>query len=252
MKTCTKCGGHGPFQRDRTKKDGMSCRCKTCLNAYALANRDRRSGTNKSWRLANLGLVKSRAKTWYESNRVRVLAAAKTRYTKAERAEFARRYTKERKAFIDSLKAGKPCVDCARNLPLVCMDFDHVRGEKVASVSQMVSCAEASILAEVAKCDLVCANCHRVRTEQRRGRSNSPYRKAISVRVEGLKAAPCSDCSGNFPPVAMDFDHVRGEKLNNIGSMTSWDRILVEVAKCDLVCANCHRLRTHARLRGAD
>lgn len=46
------------------------------------------------------------------------------------------------------------------------MDFDHVRGEKVADLSTMVNqCTTvAAIDAEIAKCDLVCANCHRIRT----------------------------------------------------------------------------------------
>jgi len=52
-----------------------------------------------------------------------------------------------------------------------------------------------------------------------------------------------------FPPEAMDFDHVRGHKLSGIAKMynQSLDRILLELRKCDLVCACCHRLRTFER-----
>jgi hypothetical protein len=49
----------------------------------------------------------------------------------------------------------------------------------------------------------------------------------------------------------MDFDHRDGEtKLFNIGNATNFDRqrILAEIHKCDLVCANCHRIRTQLRL----
>jgi hypothetical protein len=49
-------------------------------------------------------------------------------------------------------------------------------------------------------------------------------------------------------PAALDFDHVRGEKLYNVAKMAagySWAKILVEIEKCDVVCANCHRIRTH-------
>ncbi len=49
----------------------------------------------------------------------------------------------------------------------------------------------------------------------------------------------------------MDFDHVRGEKLFGIvearGSAIAWQTVLNEIAKCDLVCANCHRMRTYIR-----
>jgi hypothetical protein len=74
-----------------------------------------------------------------------------------------------------------------------------------------------------------------------------------SIIIDQLKNHPCSDCKNSFPPVAMDFDHVRGEKkfgiaLARMGNYTA-EKILAEVAKCDLVCANCHRIRT-AKRRG--
>lgn len=69
--------------------------------------------------------------------------------------------------------------------------------------------------------------------------------------VDELKSKPCMDCGGIFPPCVMDFDH-RGEddKIADICTMvtrrgTSMKRLLEEIAKCDLVCSNCHRIRTH-------
>jgi hypothetical protein len=63
------------------------------------------------------------------------------------------------------------------------------------------------------------------------------------------KSHPCSDCGGIFPPECMDFDHVRGEKLFAIGegSTVSRERVEIEIAKCDLICSNCHRIRTRQR-----
>lgn len=70
-------------------------------------------------------------------------------------------------AYINSLK-NKPCVDCGNSFPSVCMDFDHLPGTvKIRNVSMMLTCSRHTIDAEVAKCDLVCANCHRVRTATR-------------------------------------------------------------------------------------
>lgn len=67
--------------------------------------------------------------------------------------------------------------------------------------------------------------------------------------VEEYKRVPCADCKGTFPAVCMDFDHVRGEKVEGIAKMVaqSWsmEKLSEEIAKCDLVCANCHRIRTH-------
>lgn len=62
---------------------------------------------------------------------------------------------------------------------------------------------------------------------------------------------PCVDCGKYFPPVAMDFDHVRG-KTKNISGMVHSGKydladVLEELKLCELVCANCHRIRTHKR-----
>jgi hypothetical protein len=50
------------------------------------------------------------------------------------------------------------------------MDFDHRPGEpKRMAVSRMIGrVGTATMMAEVAKCDIVCANCHRRRTYLRR------------------------------------------------------------------------------------
>lgn len=65
------------------------------------------------------------------------------------------------------------------------------------------------------------------------------------------KNKPCADCRGSFPYFVMDFDHREGEDKKLIVSRAicalSWRRMLEEIAKCDLVCANCHRVRTYKR-----
>lgn len=66
--------------------------------------------------------------------------------------------------------------------------------------------------------------------------------------VNSLKGAPCTDCKTSFHPCAMDFDHRdRATKTKNVAQLVfkaSTTRLLAEIAKCDLVCANCHRIRT--------
>lgn len=50
----------------------------------------------------------------------------------------------------------------------------------------------------------------------------------------------------------MDFDHIDGDKVDNVGHMrytAGGNKILEEIAKCEVVCANCHRQRTYARNR---
>jgi hypothetical protein len=74
----------------------------------------------------------------------------------------------ERLAF--SYLAGHACVDCGEADPIV-LDFDHVRGRKSANVSDLVAtrASVSEIQAEIAKCDVRCANCHRKKTAREQG-----------------------------------------------------------------------------------
>lgn len=82
----------------------------------------------------------------------------------------------ELRRWVWDMKRG-PCVDCGRTFDPVCMDFDHrPDSEKVANVCQMISAARSrdDIAAEIAKCDLVCACCHRLRTHRRKNYPGAP------------------------------------------------------------------------------
>lgn len=73
-------------------------------------------------------------------------------------------------------------------------------------------------------------------------------KKALVVEI---KSAPCADCKGVFHHSAMDFDHVKGEKVKDVSWLlknTSWQTVLNEIEKCEVVCANCHRVRTYNRI----
>lgn len=72
---------------------------------------------------------------------------------------------KEIREFIVAEK-NKPCLDCGKSYPYYVMDFDHVRGKKkfLLSVSASKSRSIESLKTEIAKCDVVCSNCHRIRT----------------------------------------------------------------------------------------
>lgn len=81
----------------------------------------------------------------------------------------------------------------------------------------------------------------------------SPARRIGRETVAAAKKdQPCTDCGGVFPSCVMDFDHVpeRGAKLFPLGrSDRSIKALTEEIAKCDVVCANCHRIRTQNRRR---
>lgn len=83
--------------------------------------------------------------------------------------ESASRSRVRKRDYIHRLKSSKPCMDCGVIYPYYVMDFDHVRGTKVERINVLSqSAGKENLEAELAKCDLVCANCHRERTHQRR------------------------------------------------------------------------------------
>jgi hypothetical protein len=96
-------------------------------------------------------------KAWYEKNR-----EAQLRYVTRNN----KRYKEKAREIIDTAK-DVPCLDCGNKFPPVAMDFDHVRGIKIKDISQMMTCNPEKILAEIAKCEVVCACCHRIRTAAR-------------------------------------------------------------------------------------
>lgn len=87
-------------------------------------------------------------------------------------------------------------------------------------------------------------------------KSNKKARLYRRSWLDNKKAKPCQDCNNEFPPCCMDFDHRVGSvKINAVGEMIaggwSLELVEIEIQKCDLVCANCHRIRTQERLKDA-
>jgi len=64
----------------------------------------------------------------------------------------------------------------------------------------------------------------------------------------------CLDCGEKYPFFMLDFDHRPGEEkmfnLSHLRQFSSMEKVLEEIEKCDVVCANCHRIRTWRRHGG--
>ena len=168
-----------------------------------------------------------------------------------------------------------PCLDCGGIFPPHVMDFDH-RDPKTKLFSLAADKVwlknRALLEAEVAKCDVICANCHRIRTEaqhadgtltwswkssetpartpelqRHRERWRRLRREQMDVLIR-IRSMPCMSCGGVFPICCMEFDHRDGTlKVGIVSQMAGRVKIgtlLAEVAKCDIVCANCHRDRS--------
>ena len=99
-------------------------------------------------------------------------------------------YHERTRAIVRELKEASPCRDCGVSYPYYVMDYDHRDpSEKIACVRTMSDHASlAKCLTEIAKCDLVCANCHRERT-------------FVAMSSNGKTAASEAVNGGSNPPV---------------------------------------------------
>lgn len=106
--------------------------------------------------------ARANARRWYAENRAK--------YVKWRRLQYER-YKKEVVSVVNTYKENHPCCDCGKTYPHFVMDFDHIegRGKKSTNVSDMIrrSANLTKILAEIEKCEVVCANCHRIRSHTR-------------------------------------------------------------------------------------
>jgi hypothetical protein len=79
-------------------------------------------------------------------------------------------------------------------------------------------------------------------------RNKKNIKKLQGLVLEYLKLNPCIDC-GETNAIVLEFDHRDGEDKyfeisQGIRKGLSWDKIKNEMDKCDVRCANCHRIRT--------
>ena len=99
-------------------------------------------------------------------------AERSTNYQRSNPEKFAtsqRRYNQKKQAFIDALK-DVPCADCGIKYPPYVMDFDHLpQYEKEFTISRSTHITMEALLLEVSKCEIMCSNCHRIRTHERKG-----------------------------------------------------------------------------------
>lgn len=154
-----------------------------------------------------------------------------------------------------------PCVDCSEG-DIIVLEFDHL-GDKEFCVAERTSNYKWERLsAEISKCVVRCANCHRRKTMRAANSTRSDpekdavwpaaktYKRNLVRLLDYFREHPCVDC-GEGDPVVLELDHVRGIKEFGVSSKMraySWARLLAEIAKCDARCANCHRRKTVKQL----
>ena len=127
------------------------CRCEPCTAIATKAHRE--------WRQANP--EKARESEY----RSRAANPAATRAT-MQRTDISR--NAKFRAVLDEIRLAAGCADCGYREHPRALQFDHVRGEKLFDISAGNHKSKAALEVELAKCEVVCANCHSIRTDNRR------------------------------------------------------------------------------------
>lgn len=215
IKICVKCHKPGEFRKKHRK-------CRECARIYNLKYYNSHKKHYAEYRFQNKE----------KRNRTNV--------------EISRRKRLERYLIIDKLKS-VPCNECGKIFPPYVMDFDHKDPSiKIADINAIVGrFSWKRVLEEINKCNVLCVNCHRMKSWK-----VPKYQSMVQKLRMSLKDRPCVDCDQKFHYCQMDFDHVRGEKIKNVSELRNYGGVVVEVKKCEIVCANCHRERTKNQGKG--
>lgn len=146
------------------------------------------------------------------------------------------------RAWIDDYKRERGCRSCGVAESAV-LDLHHRDPDsKEMAVGEMITYGHGpeSLRKEMEKCDVLCANCHR------RLHHTTPESGDRRWVYEYKRDADgCVEC-GVEEPACLEFHHVEGEKRSSVAGLLAdgrpLERIRAEIAKCELLCANCHRL----------
>lgn len=183
----------------------------------------------------------------------RPLVGARTR-----RLESWVNYSQRRRPQIKAqllIERGGRCQDCGYARLRGALEFHHLDPRtKSFNLSGFLGSIERA-RHEADKCSLVCANCHRVRHARSKTDGGHPVvrsRKNIKLRAVAAAGGACRGCGLGQPVDALEFHHLDPKAkefaISADGVPRSMVRVEAELAKCVLLCANCHR-ETHAGLR---
>ena len=82
--------------------------------------------------------------------------------------------------------------------------------------------------------------------------SSKKARDRKREKMKELKSGPCVDCGVTYPYYVMHWDHIGTDKIadvSRLAQLKSWQTVLDEIEKCELVCSNCHAERSYQRLK---
>lgn len=147
----------------------------------------------------------------------------------------------------------KKCSKCEQEKFLV--DF-HKRADRPLGVtSHCKECEKARAKDRKSYNKAAAAKSYQKHKQKVCSKSKLVGRVKMDKITEIKSTTPCMDCGQTYHPCQMDFDHRDASQKSfslNQARWKKWEEIEKEMAKCDLVCSNCHRLRTFNRKQNVE
>jgi hypothetical protein len=171
---------------------------------------------------------------------------------------YQRKRRRERKTALIEERGGR-CEDCGYSFCIAAFEFHHRDPRtKDFGIGNFTGSTER-LRQEAAKCDLLCANCHRIRHAALErvlvDRAMSLIRRERKQRAIALMGGTCFGCGRDGPAQLFEFHHRDASQkdfgISEDGILRRWEKIVAELAKCLMLCANCHR-EVHAGAREVD
>lgn len=127
--TCTKDKAESEFNKNSIRKDGLNSICRDCS--------------------------KARSKRYYKENPVK---------HKAETSKNRERYRRKYQVYLLEYLSNNPCIECGES-DIRCLDFDHLKDKEIV-ISKAMYWSIDRLKLEIAKCQVLCANCHRKKSHK--------------------------------------------------------------------------------------
>lgn len=186
------------------------------------------------------------------------LVEYRRRKRNAKTYRWQKRQRSSRKAQL-VLDRGGRCVDCGYSACLNSLDFHHRDPSTKEFGLGKFTGSLVRYRAEAEKCDLVCASCHRLRhlsdDPEPRNAVVAETRIQLKRRAVSYMGGACIGCQRSGPQTLFDFHHwdarTKEFGISEDGTFRRWSSIAAELAKCVMLCANCHR-EVHAGVRELD
>jgi len=146
------------------------------------------------------------------------------------------------KLYVEQYKEAHACT-CGESC-VACLQLHHLGDKDTSVANAMQRFGLKRLKKEIDKCEVMCANCHRKihRNDHPATTENAKRLRNRAFVIEYKKTHCCEEC-GETEELLLDFHHDGEKEIDISRAVCDWGlpNLKKEIAKCKVLCANCHR-----------